>query len=367
MKLVIAAGGTAGHVNPALSTARALTDADLVFIGRPRSFEQELVHRAGFAFRELDVRGLDRRKLLAAPGTALRAARAVIAAGHVLDAVRPDAVLGMGGYVSLPVSVAARRRRVPAVIHEQNIVLGLANRISKRWAAAVAVSWAETMADAGPRAVLTGNPVAPALARFDRAGLRRKALEELGLAAGRKTILVFGGSQGAARLSSIGVGLPALLGGRDDVQVLHITGARAPAAGVAPSGGVPYREVRFIDRMELAYAAADVAIVRGGATTVAELCVTGVPAVIVPYPHHRDRQQERHAAVLEAGGAAVTVPDPAATPQRIATIVTEWLDRSDELARRAGAARRLARPEAAAALAEVVTGVARSRARAGAA
>lgn len=355
MRVVIAAGGTAGHVNPAISTARAMPENDVTFVGRPQSFEQRLVADAGFAFSELDVQGLDRGNLAAAPATLIRAAGAVVAASRLLARSRPDVVLGMGGFVSLPVSLAAARRRIPLVIHEQNIVLGLANRVSKRAARAVAVSFEETLPAAGPRGTVTGNPISPALERFDRAALRGTALEELMLADDRKTILVFGGSQGASTLNEVAAGLPGFLGRRRDAQVLHVTGARPTVRPATPiEDEVPYRAVEFIVRMDLAYAAADVAVVRGGATTVSELCAAGLPAIVVPYPHHRDRQQERHAEVLARAGAGVWVRDSEATAARIGAIVASWLDDAGELARRAVAARSLARPDAAARLASVV-------------
>lgn len=356
MKVAIAAGGTAGHVNPAVSTARALRDAEVVFIGRPASLEQRLVTAAGFPFRELSVRGFDRGKISAAPATFGRATAALLAAVRLLKGERPEVVLGMGGFVSLPVCWAARKLRMPVVLHEQNIVFGLANKLSKPVATAVAVSFEETLGSAGRRGVFTGNPISPEMAAFDRGALRSEALREFGLHEKRKTVLVFGGSQGAERLNAVATGLIEHLRDRSDLQILHITGAREEAGGrdrAAPHE-VSYRAMQFVDKMPLAYAAADMAVVRGGATTVAELCAAALPAVIVPYPHHRDRQQERHAAVLVRAGAAVCLPDADATPQTVAGILRSWADDPEELDEKSRAAARLARPDAAERLAEVV-------------
>jgi UDP-N-acetylglucosamine--N-acetylmuramyl-(pentapeptide) pyrophosphoryl-undecaprenol N-acetylglucosamine transferase len=169
----------------------------------------------------------------------------------------------------------------------------------------------------------------------------------------RKTVLVFGGSQGATTINEAARGIVDLWADRDDVQVVHVTGLRNPPVEVAASG-LLYRSVSFVDDMVEAYAIADVALCRGGATTVAELGVIGLPSVIVPYPHHRDRQQELHGRVLERAGAAVVVEDAEATPERVAAALDGLLHDADRLSRMSAAARSWGRPHAATAVAEVV-------------
>ncbi|HYZ47153.1 MAG TPA: glycosyltransferase, partial [Actinomycetota bacterium] len=157
-RIVIAGGGTAGHVNPALALASALADEDVIFVGTSSGLEARLVPAAGWRFEAIVVRGFDRAKPLAIAGTGFMAARATVAATRLLRKLAPDVVVGMGGYVSLPVCVAARVARIPVVLHEQNIVFGLANRICKAFARRVCVSFEETLDTAGPHGVFVGNP-----------------------------------------------------------------------------------------------------------------------------------------------------------------------------------------------------------------
>ncbi len=355
MRVVIAGGGTAGHVNPALALAHALEGDDVSFIGTERGLEARMVPEHGFRFRSIEVAGFDRAKPYAFPAVAARAAGAIRHSRALLAQIRPDVVVGMGGYVSLPVALGARSRSIPVVLHEQNIVLGLANRVSKRFARRVAVSFEETLPEAGPRAVHTGNPVAADLAHLDRNAARAAAYERFDLSPDRRTVLIFGGSLGAHTLNVAGYELAVAWKDRTDVQIFHISGRKGLMIMGAPPPDVSgvLRHADYVDDMKLAYAVADLALCRGGATTVAELCVAGLPAVIVPYPHHRDRQQERHGRVLEAAGAAVVVPDAEATAQRLGAVVDELLS-GDRLDRMATAARSLGRPDAAEQLARVV-------------
>jgi UDP-N-acetylglucosamine--N-acetylmuramyl-(pentapeptide) pyrophosphoryl-undecaprenol N-acetylglucosamine transferase len=362
MKVVIAGGGTAGHVNPALALARSLPGEDITFLGTSRGAEALLVPEYGYELEEIEVRGFDRSRPLSVFGTGVKAASAFVTARRMLRALAPDIVVGMGGYVSLPACFGARALKVPVVIHEQNAVFGLANRLSKRWARAVAVSFEETLEAAGPRGVFTGNPVLPALLELDLQAARKAAIARWDLDAARKTLLVFGGSQGAKSINEGAVGLADRWRDREDVQVLHVTGSAAFAdierrtIETARERRLLYRVVDYVSQMGDAYSLADVALCRGGATTVAELGVVGLPAIIVPYPHHRDQQQMRHGRALERAGAATVVPDAEATTQRIAAEAERILLDPDRLTAMRSAARALGRPDAAARLAAVVKG-----------
>lgn len=360
---MIAGGGTAGHVNPAIALARAMTSDSISFIGTPVGAEARLVPAAGFPVDNITVVGFDRARPWLLPWTAARAAGAVTSARKILSAASPDAVVGMGGYVSLPAVLAARSLRVPVVLHEQNIVFGLAHKVSKPFAAKIAVSFEETLAAAGAKGVNVGNPVAPEFARFSRGAKRASALESFGLESGRKTLLVFGGSQGARRINEAAAGLPQTWSDRGDLQVLHIAG-RAAFQGLKDrqresDRGCIYRVVEFVDDMTTAYAAADLALCRGGATTLAELALVKLPAIVVPYPYHRDRQQERQARVAERAGAAVILDDAATTSDSVGSLAAELLVEEARLRDMSERFATLARPDAAERLAQVVRSVAR--------
>ncbi|MEA2506061.1 MAG: UDP-N-acetylglucosamine--N-acetylmuramyl-(pentapeptide) pyrophosphoryl-undecaprenol [Actinomycetota bacterium] len=357
MRVAIAGGGTVGHVQPAIALARALTQEDVSFIGTANGAEARLVPAAQFPFSTIAIRGFDRARPASLLTLGPRAAAAVVQARALLRQSRPDVVVGMGGYVSLPVCAAARLGGTPFVIHEQNIVLGLANKLCGRFAARVAVSWEDTVQAAGPRAVFTGNPVLPEIVQLDREERRPGALDRFGLDPSRKTLLVFGGSQGAHRINEAAIGLARRWSDRGDRQVLHIVGPadfEAAQAGVVGGGQLPYRIVDFLPSMLDAYSGADLALCRGGATTVAELTTMGLPAIIVPYPFHRDRQQERHARVLQEAGAVVTLPDPKTTTRSVGDAADALFDTDGTLATMSVACRTLSHPRAADALAEVV-------------
>jgi UDP-N-acetylglucosamine--N-acetylmuramyl-(pentapeptide) pyrophosphoryl-undecaprenol N-acetylglucosamine transferase len=336
MKVVIAGGGTAGHVSPALALAAALADHDVTFVGTSKGAEAELVPAAGGRLETIDVRGFDRGRPWTIVPTGIVAARAIASARRLLTRIDPDVVVGMGGYVSLPVCLAARMRRTPVVVHEQNIVLGLANKVSKRFAAVVAVSFEETLEDAGPKGVVTGNPVL--VRAVDWAEEKRRGLRRFGLDPARTTVLVFGGSLGAERLNAAVLELARTWANEPGVQIVHILGrARSDFLPQAQAiehaeGPLIYRPLPWVDRMVEAYAVADVAVCRGGASTIAELAAASLPAIIVPYPHHRDRQQERQAGAMASRGGAIVLADAAATPARLGAEIKRLISNPEVLA-----------------------------------
>ncbi|HWL64725.1 MAG TPA: undecaprenyldiphospho-muramoylpentapeptide beta-N-acetylglucosaminyltransferase [Actinomycetota bacterium] len=354
MKVVIAGGGTAGHVNPAIALAEALEGADISFVGTARGVEAEAVPRAGLPLETIEVVGFDRARPWSFPGVGWRAVRATRSAATLLRSLKPDCVVGMGGYVSLPVGLAARRLRLPLVVHEQNIVLGLANKVLKRFARVVGVSFEETLAQVGPRGRYVGNPVGSALASCDWAVARERGLETFGLDPSRRTLLVFGGSLGAKTINDAARGLSSLWAGRSDRQVVHISGSRHEPVATEAIGGLLWRSVGYVEGMEEAYAVADLALCRGGATTVAEIAVAALPAMIVPYPYHRDRQQERHATVFAREGAAVVLADRDTTAEEVARVADDLLSDPVTLKAMGDSARSLARPSAAKDLADLV-------------
>jgi UDP-N-acetylglucosamine--N-acetylmuramyl-(pentapeptide) pyrophosphoryl-undecaprenol N-acetylglucosamine transferase len=359
VKVLVAGGGTAGHVFPALAVARRLVDLghEVRFAGTATGQESRLVPAEGFELVEVEASPLTRRVSVGAVKAPVVALRSVRRCGPVVESA--DVVLGMGGYVSVPVALAAVRARRPLVLHEQNAVPGLANRMLARPARTLALAFAEA-ARAFPRrarTVVTGNPVREAVAAVpaDRDRLAKEAAEELELDPALRTVVVFGGSQGALHVNRAAAEAARRLA-RGDVQLLLLSGpAHADSVREAVSAArVPVRVVPFLERMELAYAVADLVVARAGATTVAEVSVCGIPALLVPYPYATGRHQEANArALVRAGGASVLLDDQldgAVLARRIAML----LDDEPKLSAMAQRARAWSRPDAAERLADVV-------------
>ena len=362
MRVVIGGGGTAGHVFPALAVARMLRDrhgADVEFVGTDRGLEVSLVPAAGFPLTTVESRPFIRRvspAALQAPVAVLRSVgrcRPLVAAA--------DVVLGMGGYASGPVVLAAMRTRTPIVVHEQNAVPGLANRMSGRFARIVALSFADAAKFLArrTRTVVTGNPVREEILRVhaDRAALREEAIGELGLEDGRRTIVVFGGSQGALHIDRAVIGLCGLLRDREDLQLVLLTGRAhfdAISDSIPADGKLVVRTLPFLERMELAYAVADLVVSRAGATLVSEVTVSGVPSLLIPYPYATARHQEANArAVQRAGGASVLL-DEQLTSETLTDRVLSLIDHEERLQAMAERATSFGRPDAAGRVAELV-------------
>ena len=365
LSVVLAGGGTAGHVEPAMAVADALIaldpDVRITALGTARGLETRLVPERGYALELITPVPLPRkptRDLALLPARVLRAVRQTRA---ILDRVDADVVVGFGGYVSLPAYLAARgtarrRRRVPVVIHEANASAGLANRIGARSAQRVL----SAVPDPGLlRAEVVGVPVRAAITSLDRAALRSEARAHFGFPDDARVLLVFGGSQGAA---SINRAVAAAAGdlAAAGVAVLHAHGAkntldlRAPDPGDPPYVGVPY-----LSRMDLAYAAADVAICRSGAMTVAEVTAVGLPAIYVPLPIGNGEQRLNALPVVNAGGGEV-VADADLTPGLVAEHVAALLNDAPRLAAMTKAAALVGHPEAARQVAQVALDVARA-------
>jgi UDP-N-acetylglucosamine--N-acetylmuramyl-(pentapeptide) pyrophosphoryl-undecaprenol N-acetylglucosamine transferase len=364
LRVLIAAGGTGGHVFPGLALARTLVARDPVitvsFAGTTRGIEGRAVPAAGFEVDMLPILPLSRRlsvETVLSPGAAVAG---VGAATRLLKRRRIDVVAGMGGYVTLPVAMAAKLAGIPVVLHEQNAVPGIANKLAAKVATTVALGVAEAAAAfGGARTVVVGNPVRPELARLDRDALRSEALTAFGLDPARRTLFVFGGSQGARRINNALIDATASWPRPDTIQVLHACGkrdeddVRAGWAAVDPRG-LRVQVVPFVDRMDLAYAATDLAVTRAGALTVAELTVAGVPAIMVPLPHATAGHQAANASVLAAAGGVVHIPDAELTGPRLAEEAAVLLDDPGTLASMGKVMRDLARPEAADDLADTV-------------
>ncbi|PSL04222.1 UDP-N-acetylglucosamine-N-acetylmuramylpentapeptide N-acetylglucosamine transferase [Haloactinopolyspora alba] len=350
MRVVLAGGGTAGHVEPALATAdavlRAEPDAEVTMLGTERGLEMRLVPERGYELALIPPVPLPRRPtpdLLRLPARVRAAVRDTAA---VLREHRAEALVGFGGYVSMPAYLAARRLGTPIVVHEANAKPGLANRIGARFTEHVATAAADISL---PHARHIGIPLRRSVAILDRAAARDEACSFFGLDPRRRTVFAFGGSQGARRINEAVHGALDDLLGRG-VQVLHAVGAANAGAYRGREGYVP---VPYVDRMDLAYAAADLAICRAGAITCAELAAVGLPAIYVPLPHGNGEQRFNAEPTVAAGGG-ILVPDASLTPSWLASEAGALVDDTDRMREMAAAAATLGRRDADDQLVEMV-------------
>jgi UDP-N-acetylglucosamine--N-acetylmuramyl-(pentapeptide) pyrophosphoryl-undecaprenol N-acetylglucosamine transferase len=336
MRVLLAGGGTAGHTSPLLATADALVRldpaAEITCLGTPRGLETTVVPAAGYPLELIPPVPLPRRpnKDLAMVPSRLRGA--VKATYDVIDRVQPDVIVGYGGYVSMPAYLAARRRKLPLVIHEQNAKPGIANKAGARLADRVAVSFPDTPLT---KAEYVGLPIRRMISQLDRPALRAEARAFFGLDPDLPTLVVTGGSQGAWKVNRAITRASAALG-TAGVQVLHVIGARGkedPEWVEPVDTGTPYVILNFVERMDYALAAADLMVCRAGASSVVEAAATGVPALFVPLGYGNGEQEHNARPVVDAGGAlmvdegrftadyvADTVPALANDPARLAAM-----------------------------------------------
>ncbi len=341
--VLIAGGGTAGHIEPALAVADALTAGDpsirITALGTERGLETKLIPERGYELRLIPAVPLPRKPTADILTLPTRMRSAVRATRTIMTERQVDVVVGFGGYVALPAYLAARRR-VPIVIHEANARAGLANKIGARFATAVAAA----VEGSGLKgAAVVGNPVRRSLSQLDRAALKSEAREFFGLDPVAPTLLVFGGSQGAQRINAA-VSEAATDLGEIGIGVLHAYGRRNEITLPPPTPGAPpYVAVPYLDRMDLAYAAADLVLARSGAMTVAEIAAVGLPAVYVPLPHGNGEQRLNATAQL-ASGAAIIIDDAAldriAVAEQVAPLVLDGVVRDGMTAAAASTASR---------------------------
>ena len=359
--VVLAGGGTGGHIEPMLALADALRrrgDGELriTCLGTARGMETRLVPARGYDLRLIPPVPLPRRPTLDLLRVPARVWRAVADTRGLLDELAADVVVGFGGYVALPAYLAARRARVPVVVHEQNALPGLANRVGARLAARVCVTVPGTPLHRGEH---VGMPLRTAISALDRAARRAEARAEFGLDADRPTLLVFGGSQGAASLNRAAVAAADALTAAG-VQVLHARGPKNTDVSVPARspGSAPYVVVDYLERMDLAYAAADLALCRAGAVTVAELSAVGLPAAFVPLPIGNGEQRRNALPVVDAGGGLL-VEDAEVSPSWIESRLIPLLTDPEALAGYARHAAAAGVPDADERLADIVLSVAR--------
>ena len=334
-RYLLAGGGTAGHVNPLLALADRIRaeepGAEIAVLGTREGLEARLVPERGYELVHIERLPFPRRPNAAALRFPARFARAVHRVRALIRERGIDVVVGFGGYASAPAYRAGAREGIPVVIHEANAKPGLANRLGARATPHVAVTFAGTPI---PNARVTGMPLRPEIAGLDRAALREPARAHFGLAADRRTLLVTGGSLGARAINRGIAGAAADLTAAG-IQVLHVWGGLTELE----DPGVPgYHVIPYCDRMDLAFAACDVAVSRAGSTTVSELAGLGIPAVLVPYSHGNGEQRFNAAGVVSAGGALL-VEDAELTPEWVRETLVPLATDDGRLARMAERAR----------------------------
>jgi len=365
ISIVLAGGGTAGHVEPAMAVADALValdpDVRITALGTQRGLETRLVPERGYHLALITPVPLPRRPSGDLMRLPLRVRRAVRQTRAVLDEVEADVVIGFGGYVALPAYLAARggllrRRRIPVVVHEANASAGWANRVGARSANRVL----SAVPDPGLRRVeVVGVPVRAAITSLDRMALRGQARAHFGFADDAKVLLVFGGSQGAQSINRA-VAAAAKDLAVAGISVLHAHGPKNTLDLREPADGdPPYVAVPYLDRMDLAYAAADLAVCRSGAMTVAEVTDVGLPAVYVPLPIGNGEQRLNALPVVTAGGGLV-IDDADLTPSFVADTAARLLNDAGRLQAMTAAAALAGHRDAAQRVAEVALDVARS-------
>lgn len=350
MKVIIAGGGTGGHVFPAISIAEEIVRRDpgneILFVGTKRGLENELLNKRGFKIRHISSGGIVGKGFFKSMTGFFSAAMGLIESASIIRDFRPDAVVGVGGYVSGPLVLSAAVLRVPTAICEQNTVPGVTNRILGRFVKRVFVSFKGSgKFFAEDKVIVTGNPV------------RNEILQNASTVRVPETLtcLVFGGSQGAGKLNcSVPEALSRI--GRKDLFVIHQTGTvDVDSVKKAYDRFHIHADVlTFIDDMAGAYGKCDFVIGRAGAGTVAEITALGKPSLLVPFPHATHNHQYENARALERAGAAILVKDEEATPENIARALDILLNK-DKLNTMAESAGKLGRPGAAAEIVDEIS------------
>jgi UDP-N-acetylglucosamine--N-acetylmuramyl-(pentapeptide) pyrophosphoryl-undecaprenol N-acetylglucosamine transferase len=358
--LMIAGGGTGGHIYPAIAIAREYVARDakhkVVFVGTERGLEKTIVPKAGFPLEFINVAGLKGKGGLDLVKNLFRLPLGFLDAWRVVGRHKPSVVFGVGGYSSGPVLVAAKLRGVPTIIHEANAFPGLANRVLARWVTTVAVAFDEALPRMKrPDGVVTGNPI-------------RKEFFDLGAKArtpgARRRVLIFGGSQGSRVLNDAMTGaLLFLARHKDTLEIVHQTGPNElekVRTAYNQSAFTNARVVPYLDPMADEIAAADVVVSRSGAMTVGELAAIGRAAILVPFAAATNNHQELNARVVERAGGAVVITEAELTPERLASAIGEIVSNPERAARMGEATRTIATPEATKTIVDLIESIQRN-------
>ena len=365
MLIVLSGGGTAGHINPALALADVLKQrgCEVRFAGTPTGVEARLVREAGIPFTPFEAQGFNRNHPLTLPKAVLTIQKSTTLARRWFDEIQPDAVVGFGGYVCIPVARAAEQRGIPVVVHEQNSVMGMANKyLAKRAAACLTYEHAaEALADKS-RVRVTGNPVRESVF----SATREQGRARFGVPEGARMLLVTGGSLGARHLNQAVAALKDGLLAYGDLHIVQVTGPKELDAvreqlALSPEQQARWQLLGYTDHMGDAMAAADIVVSRAGATSLAEISARALPALLVPFPFATEDHQTMNAQACVEAGAAYLVADADVEGPEFARKLRELIEDEDVRARMAAAARAQKTRDAAGLLADAVMEAARAQ------
>lgn len=353
MKILFAGGGTAGHINPAISVADYMKENEenfeALFIGTPRGLEKKLVPAAGYKIKYIDIRGFDRKRLWRNVAVVYKLIKSQLDCRKIIREFAPDAIVATGGYVSGPVCMAAKKEKIPAIIHEQNVYPGLTVKGAEKYVDYVAVSFEETCEHMGnpQRCVVTGNPVRSEILAAER----EKARQELGLG-DKPFVLVFGGSLGAQKINETMIGVLKRAASDRKFGLLFGTGDRnfskvsEDVNADSIEIGEDIKIVPYINNMSTALAAADVVVARAGAITVSELAALGKPSILIPSPNVVRNHQEQNAREFEKNGAARVITEDILTSDLLYDTIIEMTQDKQALADMSRNVKKLAKTDA---------------------
>ena len=355
LSVVIAGGGTGGHLYPGIAVAREILrrvpDARVSFAGTARGLEARVVPKEGFDLDLIRSAGLKGKAIVARVRGAMLVPVGLVDAWRILSRRRPDVVLGVGGYSSFPVVFTAAMRRIPTMVLEQNAAPGLSNRLLAPWVRAAAVTYEQTLSFFGRRGFVSGNPVRAEFFQSSKFEVQSSKVEGSNFGLRTSRVLVLGGSQGAHAINvAMVAAAPRLVSRGTRVEVVHQTGERdlASVREGYQRAALPARAEAFFDAVAHEMSAADLVVCRAGATTLAELAASGKPAVLIPFPGATDDHQRRNASVLAGAGAAVLLEQRALTPEVLADEIAAALGDPARRQAMSAAMRTFARPDAAA-------------------
>lgn len=367
MKVLLAGGGTGGHIYPAVTIARGLQakvpDCEILFVGTKQGLEADIIPKEGFSFRTIDVQGMQRSLSWDTFRTIGRLIKGLGQSRRILQEFQPDVVIGTGGYVCGPVVLMASLLGIPAVIQEQNVIPGITNKILARFVKLVLLGFKEASPyfPKGSKTVAAGNPVRPDI--ID--ARRENGLRAFGLDPAKRTILVAGGSRGARKINEAMLQVYHDFMAEKDIQILHVTGnseyeplrAKAKELGIDCQNHGNIILAPYLYNMPEAMAAADLIIYRAGAIGLAEIAARGLPAVLVPYPYAAENHQEYNARLVEEKGAAVVITDKELTGKKLSQTISSLLFEPGKLTQMAAASHALGRPRATSDIVEAILAI----------